>query len=85
MDEPEPREKPVPLSYAAPAKPAPRKRWFYTITWAAVGIVGGYFVCAGIGVLLGGNEGPIPFLCLLWPVVIVALTLWGRRIDDDPY
>jgi hypothetical protein len=85
MNDPETPKKPNPLHYAMPSKPPPRKGYFYTIVWAAVGIVGGYFVCAGIGVLLGGNEGPVPFLCLLWPVIIVGLALWGHRMDQDPY
>jgi hypothetical protein len=71
--------RPPKLDYAPPGSAAGKR---YTMLLGISATVGGYFVAVAVGLaLLGGNQGPIPFLCPLWPVLAVAGILLGKSLD----
>ena len=72
--------KPKTVEYARPVKPKPGI--YYRVLFGILGAVVGYFVAALAGIILiGGPQGPIPFIFTLWPVIFASCMIWGGHMD----
>ena len=68
------------VEYARPSEPKPGI--YYRVLFGLLGAVVGYFVAAIAGiVLIGGPQGPIPFIFTLWPAIFAGCLVWGGHLD----